>query len=120
MPVFVLIFPFVKDLKPKCPVAEPISKLLPGDFLADNFKDSGKVSFVDRVLATFELLAFAFYDQDMWNGFLGFGVPLLDDEIWIDGIASIPLDGKLIVTDKISIPPQHLRLLIEGKSYAFL
>ncbi|MEO5631894.1 MAG: hypothetical protein ABIR69_08475 [Nitrospiraceae bacterium] len=53
MPVFVLIFPFVKDLKAKRSVAESLSEFLPGDFLADIFKDVGKVSFVVGVLAAF-------------------------------------------------------------------
>ncbi len=53
MPVSVLIFPFVKDLKAKRSVTESFSQFLPGNFLANILKDTGKVSLVVGVIAAF-------------------------------------------------------------------
>ena len=40
MLVLILVFPFVKDLKTECSVAESLSEFLPGNFLTDIFKDA--------------------------------------------------------------------------------
>lgn len=60
-PIIVLVFPFIQNINAETIVGEIFGEFLPRNFVADLFEIFGNRTFVRRVFAALQMLAFAFY-----------------------------------------------------------
>ena len=114
------VLALIKNLEPELVVLEALAELLPCHFVSHILEDPGDLPLVIRVRTAFKMLTLALDDEDGGERKLPLGLALLHDEVRVDSVLPIPLHREMGWPDKISIPPQHLWMMVEVQGNAAL